>query len=165
MDVQKKVLNRIFGVWLSMAAPIVYIGICEFILRAGAHGTAFKGYAPLAFPVYNAVKTTAYLLSALMAAMIVNIKISINEGRVSGLSAIFLKKIEISGDDVSETVAQSLIVLIAICNSAAVYGITLFFLNGIRGDSYPLMIVAFLLMMLFLPTKELIDKMAALKKN
>jgi hypothetical protein len=90
---------------------------------------------------------------------------AINEGSVTGLAAIFLKRVETSGDNAYTVAVQSFISLVAMCNTVAVFGVTLFLLNGIRMDSYMLMAAAFLLMFLYPPKKALLDKIAALKKS
>jgi hypothetical protein len=165
MDEQKIATRQLQAIWITMAAPLMYLAVCELILRLGVHGAVYKGFAPLDPQTYNIVRIGAYVLSAFTTAILIRSRMAINEGSVTGLAAIFLKRVETSGDNAYTVAVQSFISLVAMCNTVAVFGVTLFLLNGIRMDSYMLMAAAFLLMFLYPPKKALLDKIAALKKS
>jgi hypothetical protein len=163
MDSQKKIPGQMFMVWMSISAPLLYMGICELICRTSA--VEFKGYATLAPNVYPVVKMAAIFISVVMAAVAIKTRMDISSGNISVFSRTFLKNMERSGASAPMMAAQSLLVLIAFCCNIAVIGLALFFMNGVRADSYPLMAVSMIMMLLFWPTNGLTEKVEALNKN
>jgi len=145
------------------AAPLIYMAVSEMIIRfVFKEGQA--GFSPLQPKVYNMLKIVLYALAGFESVLLAYVKSSLNSGNPSGIAAnIFKKRLSAVVDDFAA--AQAFIIFIlTFCLSVSIYGLVLFLCNGVRGDSYPLMLLGALLCLLFIPTKENLEKMAVLRK-
>ena len=160
---QKQKTIRVFF-WANAAAPLIYMAVCELLIRF-VFKAGHPGYVGLPAATYNLLRIAAYAIAAVETILIVSVKSSLSSGSPSGAAAFFLKQKAKGSTDDMMAAQGFLILILAFCTSIAIYGLALFLLNGVRQDSYPLMILGVVLCLLFDPTKENLNKIIALRKT
>jgi hypothetical protein len=165
MDSPQKAPKYIF-IWLTVFSPLLCLAVCEWIRTLPfRNGAAFNGYAPLDSHTYYMIKFGAIILSIVNAGMVISLRSSIYSGTMSGPMSKMLLPVVESKIPINTAILSVLLFLTAISNAIATYGFTLFLLNGVRADSYPFMLASFAIMLSLMPTKGLLDRMRALRRN
>ncbi len=166
MELNEKTINtnRQLIYWQLALSPLIYLVMCEllikYVFKAGQ-----TGFVPLPAVQYGMIKTGLIILAAIEAGFILSIRMCIHSGNLTWPGSMILKPyVGRKGNEYA--IEQGfMIMILAICVSISVYGLTLFFLNGIRLDAYAFMGVSQALTLLFMPTKVYTDKFRALKSS
>jgi len=146
------------------AAPVVYfiaaVLIMQYVFRPGQQA----GFAPQKPEVYNMIRLVLAVLGIAQAVFVSRIKNAIESGNAFGLVKAFLGRLLGSKADDMESINHFNVFVITICNSIAIYGLGLFLFNGKIADTCLFFILSEILIWLFRPGKDYIQKVIILKK-
>lgn len=154
-----------FTYWQLAMTPLIYLVTCELMIRY-VFKTGEMGFVS-AMPLknYDMIKLVLTIIAALDAALIISILLGIVTGYVTWPGSMITKGYINSKREEPIAAHAFMITILALCVSVGIYGLVLFLIKGSRIDSYPFLIAAQLLTLMFVPTPVYKAKLSALRKT